>query len=126
MSGLLKIGFSARPVQERVAELSSTTGVPDRFELEAYFLSVDPVADEQQIHARLGAHRVNGKEFFELSISEALKVAESVCKRPPAYLNPRNASNLKSNRRVHPLDRDVDSSKREKKLADWQQRRYKE
>jgi hypothetical protein len=68
MNGLLKIGFSVRPVQERVAELSSTTGVPERFELEAFFRSVDPVADEQQIHARLGSHRVNGKEFFELSI----------------------------------------------------------
>jgi hypothetical protein len=89
MKGLLKIGFSARPVQERIAELSSATGVPVPFELEAYFLSMDLEAHEQQIHSALAEHRVKGKEFFELQISKALQVAESVCKRPPDYLNPR-------------------------------------
>jgi T5orf172 domain-containing protein len=89
MKGLLKIGFSARPVQERIAELNSATGVPEPFELEAYFLSMDPEAQEQQIHSALAEHRVKGKEFFELQISKALQVAESVCKRPPAYLNPK-------------------------------------
>ncbi len=90
MSGLLKIGFSTRPVEERVAELSSATGVPAPFELEAYFLSTEPEVHEQQIHAKLAAHRIKGKEFFELPIPRALQVVESICQRSPAYLNPRN------------------------------------
>jgi hypothetical protein len=91
MKGLLKIGLSTRPVQERIAELSSATGVPAPFELEAYFVSTDPEGHEQRIHDSLAAHRVKGKEFFELQISRALQVAESICERPPAYLNPRIA-----------------------------------
>src|ERR1700738_4561619 len=90
MRGFLKIGFSTRSVQERVAELSSATGVPAAFELEAYFLSTDPEAHEQQIHTRLAEHRIRGREFFELPVPRALQVAESICKRSPAYLNPRN------------------------------------
>ena len=90
MSGLLKIGFSTRPVNERVVELSSATGVPAPFELEAYFVSTEPEVHEQQIHARLAEHRIKGREFFELPIPRALQIVESICKRPPAYLNPRN------------------------------------
>jgi hypothetical protein len=90
MNGLLKIGFSTRPVQERVVELSSATGVPAPFELEAYFLSTDPELHEQQIHTSLAGHRIKGREFFELSIHRALQIAESICKRSPAYLNPRH------------------------------------
>ena len=51
MKGLLKIGLSTRAVKERIAELSSATGVPAPFEVEAYFVSSDPEGHEQQIHA---------------------------------------------------------------------------
>ena len=91
MKGLLKIGLSTRPVQERMAELSAATGVPAPFELEAYFVTMDPQGHEQGIHEALAEHRVKGKEFFELTITKALGVAEAICKRPPAYLNPRIA-----------------------------------
>jgi hypothetical protein len=90
MRGLLKIGFSTRPVQERVGELSAATGVPTPFEIEAYFLSTDPQGDERQIHSELEKQRVQGKEFFELEVMEAVRVVKSVCKRSPAYLNSRN------------------------------------
>ena len=80
MKGLLKIGLSTRPIQERIAELDSATGVPAPFEIEAYFLSANPEVHEKQIHAALAQYRVNGKEFFEVSISKASEVAESVCK----------------------------------------------
>src|SRR5438105_2208147 len=63
MHGLLKIGFSTRQVQERVAELSSATGVPVAFEIEAYFWSIDPEGDENRIHAALEKQRVKGREF---------------------------------------------------------------
>lgn len=85
MKGLLKIRLSARPVQERVAELNSATGVPMPFKIEAYFISSDPEAHEQKIHAMLADYRVKGKEFFDVPFSEALRVVESVCNRQPVH-----------------------------------------
>jgi len=96
MGGLLKIGFSARPVEERIAELNSATGLPAPFVLEAFFLSVNPQADERQIHAKLSERRIPGKEFFELPITEALKVIQSVCGRAPAYLDTKIAATFTS------------------------------
>ncbi len=87
MKGLLKIGLSTRPVQERVAELNSATGVPMPFKVEAYFISSDPEAHEQKIHAALSEYRVKGKEFFEVPLSKALDVVESVCGRTPVHSN---------------------------------------
>src|SRR5204862_7860699 len=81
MKEVLKIGLSTRPVQERIAELSSASGVPTRFELEAFFVSNDPEADEQEIHSALAVYRVKGKEFFDVTVSKALRVVESICKR---------------------------------------------
>ena len=39
MPGLVKVGCSTRPVDERVAELNSATAVPAPFVVEAYFAS---------------------------------------------------------------------------------------
>jgi hypothetical protein len=83
MKGLLKIGFSERPVQQRIEELNSATGVPAPFELEAVFVSSDPRTHEQFIHVELQRFRIPGKEFFEVHISKAVQVAESICKRSP-------------------------------------------
>jgi T5orf172 domain len=95
MKNLLKIGLSTRPIQERIAELSSATRVPAPFELEAYFLSTNPEVHEKQIHAALAQYRVNGKEFFEVSISKASEVAESICKgrcfKSSSQMEPRNS-----------------------------------
>jgi hypothetical protein len=90
MPGLLKIGFSVRPLQERIIELSSATGVPAPFELEAAFVSADPQDHERQIHALLAEYRVPSREFFTVHISKALSVAESVCSGSPVYLNAQN------------------------------------
>jgi hypothetical protein len=90
MKDLLKIGLSTRPVQERIAELSSATGVPTPFELEAYFVSSAPEAHEQEIHAALVEYRVKGKEFFDVPLSKALRVVESICKRPPVLSKDQN------------------------------------
>ncbi len=90
MKDLLKIGLSTRPVQERIAELNSATGVPTPFELEAYFVSTDPEAHEQEIHAALAEYRVKGKEFFDVPLSKALHVIESICKRPPVSSRTQN------------------------------------
>ncbi len=85
MKGLLKIGFSTRPVQERVAELNAATGVPMPFKIEAFFTSDDPEAHEERIHALLAQNRIKGKEFFEVSLPKALDVVQSVCRRPPVF-----------------------------------------
>src|SRR5260370_12198208 len=85
MKGLLKIGLSTRPVQERVAELNSATGVPMPFKVEAYFISSDPEAHEQKIHAALSMCRVKGKDFFEVPLSKPLVVIESVSDRTPSH-----------------------------------------
>jgi hypothetical protein len=90
MKDLLKIGLSTRSVQERIAELSSATGVPTPFELEAYFVSSDPEAHEQQIHTALAEYRVKGKEFFDVPLLKALRVVESICKRPPVSTRAQN------------------------------------
>lgn len=119
MKGLFKIGFSVRPVQERIAELNAATGVPAPFELEAAFISSDPKVHEQQIHIELEAHRIQGKEFFEVHISKALQVAESICKRTPIYLNPRNGTTLKSHGRADSGGPDAGYTTRDRILRAW-------
>ncbi len=78
MPGLLKIGCTARPVDERVQELNAATGVPEPFVVEAYFESFSPEQHEAQIHKKLSAQRVKGKEFFEVDLTSALRVAQEV------------------------------------------------
>jgi T5orf172 domain len=112
MGGLLKIGFTVRPVQERIDELNSATGVPAPFVLEAYFLSSDPQADEKEIHSKLSNQRTSGKEFFRVGIAEALSTAQTVCGRPPAFLNPQTAKGVES--REQTVSQPWKSSLREK------------
>src|SRR5437762_7076251 len=72
MKEVLKIGLSTRPVQERIAELSSATGVPTPFELEAYFVSNDQEVDEKEILSVLSDLRVKEKKFFVVPVSRPL------------------------------------------------------
>jgi hypothetical protein len=118
MEGLLKIGVSIRPLPERITELSSATGVPAPFELEAAFVSTEPHAHERQIHIELAQFRVPGKEFFSAHITKAISVAEAICNGAPFYLN----ANNKNLRRYF----DTSRERREKNLDAWQQRRFKE
>jgi hypothetical protein len=118
MEGLLKIGLSARPLQERIAELNSATGVPAPFELEAAFVSTEPQAHERQIHSELAEFRVPGKEFFSAHITKAISVAQFICNTPPFFLN----ANNKHLRRLS----DIGRKKPSKSLDAWQQRRFNE
>ena len=81
--GLVKIGFTKRSVKQRVKELSSTTGVPTPFSVDAIFLSEAPLYHEKKIHHRLRKARVNSKEFFEIDVLTAIKMAASVTGRNP-------------------------------------------
>jgi len=81
MPGLLKIGCTTRGVEERLSELNRSTSAPAPFVLEAFFFSEHPYEDEKAIHSRLVHARLTDREFFEISLEEALSVCELVCKR---------------------------------------------
>lgn len=78
MPGLVKIGCTTRRVEERVQELNAASGVPTPFTVEAYFESSAPEDHEAEVHRRLGAQRLTGREFFELEIMAAVHAVEAV------------------------------------------------
>lgn len=79
MPGLIKVGFSTRPPDERASELS-TTGVPFPFEV-AFFVEVDnPAQIEAEVHSQLSKHRASkSREFFSLSVEQTIAVIENIC-----------------------------------------------
>lgn len=84
MEGLLKIGYSTKPLEERVSELSGVTGVPTDFVVEAFFEVDRPEEVEKQVHRALRRHRVREqREFFRLSVAEAIKITCQICRSPP-------------------------------------------
>lgn len=87
MPGLIKIGFTTRTVEERIAELNSMTGVPAPFVLEAYFTSSKPAADETAVHTRLAPFRLANKEFFNCSVDDAIEAVEKVLERVPMFVS---------------------------------------
>jgi len=78
MPGLLKVGFTKRPVAQEIQELNWVSGLPERFVLEASFESSSPEKHTAEIHKRLAGRRVQGMEYFELSLEAALLVAQDV------------------------------------------------
>jgi len=78
MPGLLKVGFTKRPVAEEIQELNWVSGLPERFVLEASFESSLPEKHTAEIHRRLAGRRVQGMEYFELSVPAALRVVQDV------------------------------------------------
>ncbi|WP_421532005.1 GIY-YIG nuclease family protein [Lelliottia amnigena] len=77
MPGLLKIGMTTISPQARAKELSSSTGVPEKFTIEASYFSDDPRGDEARIHAAMSEHRLNdSREFFTCS----LDIADEICR----------------------------------------------
>jgi len=78
LRGLLKVGFTRRPVAQEVQELSWVSGLPERYVLEAAFESSSPEQHAAEIHKRLASRRVQGMEYFEVAVPFALKVAQNV------------------------------------------------
>lgn len=88
MPGLLKIGYTERTVEERAEELTRHTGVPGRFQIDAYFASEAPQADEARVHLLLANHRDSAdREFFAVDLPNALSAITEVCGRPPCFLH---------------------------------------
>ena len=66
MPGLVKIGRTRGPVEERVRRLNST-GVPQPFEVYCAARVRDSVAVERAMHARFAHCRENpGRDFFRV------------------------------------------------------------
>ena len=87
MPGLLKIGFTNRDVKDRALELSAATGVPTAFEIEYYCLTSDVEAVEVEAHSALSKYRQPGKEFFSVSLINAVKIIDSLIRdvRPDRF-----------------------------------------
>lgn len=85
MPGLLKIGFTDREVDSRVRELSSSTGVPARYEIDAIFPAINAEQAEAEVHRRLASVRLAGREFFTTSLDEAVRVVSDVCGMAPIF-----------------------------------------
>jgi len=72
MPGLVKIGSTDRSPAERVAELSSSTGVPTPFVLELALFFRNHVEVEQNIHQQFADYLLSGsREFFGVSVDVA-------------------------------------------------------
>ena len=86
MPGLLKIGMTEGDVSDRITQLSSGTGVAEPFVLEASITSTDPLRDERLVHERLAPYRKPKREFFELSVPDAVATLQQVLSRVPTYV----------------------------------------
>jgi hypothetical protein len=85
MPGLLKIGRTDVSPIDRAQELSSATGVPEPYVVEAYFTCADSAAVESGVHVRLARNRKPSREFFELSIDAALATIEELVGKAPDF-----------------------------------------
>jgi len=86
MPGLLKIGMTEGDVSDRITQLSSGTGVAEPFVLEASITSTDPLRDERLVHERLAPYRKPKREFFELSVPDAVATLQQALSRVPTYV----------------------------------------
>lgn len=102
MPGLLKIGHTIKAIDERASELSSATGIPTPFVVEAFFEVDQPKVLEKEIHSVLSAFRVRKRrEFFKIERLAAIDTIAPMCgtgprsrakhapKKSPNYHNPR-------------------------------------
>ena len=72
MPGLLKIGMTRRTPEERAAELSASSGLPEPFRVEYSEYSADAPTLERTVHAALARQRRSAKrEFFAINVEGA-------------------------------------------------------
>jgi len=78
LRGMLKVGFTKRTVAQELQELSWVSGLPEHFVLEGAFESSSPEKHTAEIHRRLASKRLQGMEYFEVTVPFALKVVQDV------------------------------------------------
>lgn len=88
MPRLLKVGQTSGSIQQRIDQLSSATGVPKPFVIEAYFVSSAPKEDERRLHETLASYRLPGREFFDLPLEKALPRCARALRRKAQYYRP--------------------------------------
>lgn len=77
--GLLKIGMTSRTPEARAKELY-TTGVAVPFNIEFTWQVDNPLQKEKQIHNLLANCRVESREFFRISVDEAIRLINTTMK----------------------------------------------
>ena len=74
---IIKIGMTQRPVEERVKEINSATGVLMPYSARRVFAVQDALLAEKRVHERLDGFRIrNDREFFRLAFPEAVTIVE--------------------------------------------------
>jgi hypothetical protein len=72
---LLKIGYTDRRVEDRVAEINRATGVVYPFGVRALWAVASAREVEQELHALLAEHRVRrDREFFDLDFKDVFPI----------------------------------------------------
>ncbi len=94
MPGLLKIGKSTRPSEDRAAELSAVTGIAAPFVVACEWNTSDCDTAELRVHERLEGWRYSkDREFFRLPLKEAVKIVSEICQQ---FISTRSESNRAS------------------------------
>lgn len=90
MPGLLKIGYTERPVEERLQEANQgNTWIPMPFSLELSKFVNEPQKKEITIHRILDAHRVNPKrEFFRTDMDQVKMLFDLMDSHEPPEVEP--------------------------------------
>lgn len=82
LSDLLKIGMTARTVEQRAREISNATGVAIPFGVRRCWRVSDPATAEQKVHQALREYRLrDDREFFRVSFPVAAKTIEGEIRR---------------------------------------------
>lgn len=76
---ILKVGYTDRPVEDRVREINQVTGLAIPFGVRAVWAVRDAARVESQIHAALAEYRVReDREFFDVDFHEAFEIIGEV------------------------------------------------
>jgi hypothetical protein len=90
LSGLLKIGMTSKIPEVRAKELSGTTGVSSKYQIEYYGRVEDRFLAEKAAHNRLENFH-HKKEFFKVDIGVAIYCVETIsCPIEREYIKPGN------------------------------------
>ena len=101
MPGLVKIGSTKLPPEERARQLS-TTGVPAPFQVIAFHEFEDELRAERELQAIFSRQRVHSRrEFFEITIEEArtalLRLSDAKPHEPASASQVSNSAPLPAN-----------------------------
>ncbi|MBN2126248.1 MAG: tetratricopeptide repeat protein [Deltaproteobacteria bacterium] len=80
LKGLLKIGYTPKPIEEMLSELNAATDLPTPFFLERSFQLSDAEGITRKLHAALEAHRISrDKDFFHMQLQEVEQALRECC-----------------------------------------------